>query len=383
MGSGMRLKPVRFGDTSAAGLRWVGGLPLPSGGTHYGGSVFPLSENVSVVAACLDRQINGGLHCPPLALDHVPTPIALGCVRRARVLSQDEAAALGIDQRHPHEVYFGCDVTDPAMADAYDRGQVLYGSPELRGSLVGVPYVDESGYDWPLFVGEFSVVGQPHNKSQVPADRLRGVTMADAAGRGKPMVDIEGLKAAAATLLAIAEQYAPDTADALQSAMEGVAEAVADEIASDMLGATADPDATMADPDEDEPAAPVMSDVHRRLRRLEQENARLRAERVVDEAMRTRSFGAATRDQLVKVAMSDASSWAAMLAVAAKRPTAQARVAMSGAPAGKPKGPAVGSAEFGRQVMDRAKVIMGERKGVTAPEATALAWSELTGGGAA
>jgi len=369
----MKLRRVYFRDESATGLRWMGGLPLPAKGTHYAGRVFPLAERVADLTEALHRQINEGLYRPPLAYEHMPGPVALGCVRRVRVLSLEEATALGIEQRHPHEVYFGCDITDPALADAYDAGQVLYGSPELRGELVDSPYTDETGAEWPVFVGEFSVVAIPHNKSQVPADRLRGVTMGDGARRMGGSMDMDALKQALAVIAAFVEQHAPEASSDVQDVAEVVADAIAAEVAADVAGGGGDaPEPDMADAPEDEEQPAVMSE----LRRLRREVARMAAEKRVDEALRSRTFGDLKRDELVQIAMRDGVSWNAIVRAAAKRPSVQPRAAVSGA-SGKPAAPALGTVEMGDAIMRRVKVLMGE--GLNGPEALIRARRELGG----
>jgi hypothetical protein len=138
--------------------------------------VFPLAANVETIKRCLDEQINQGYYQPSVQWEHLPMGVVAGQVVRAAVLEKKEALAKGIKQKCDLEVYFGVELTDDVLAD-YDAGKINFGSPEIRGSLVNIPYADEHGREWEFLIGELSIVGSPHNITQTPAKKLHGVKM--------------------------------------------------------------------------------------------------------------------------------------------------------------------------------------------------------------
>ena len=311
----MKTRSVQFSD-KRDNLRWVSALPIYRGGTYYEGDRMDLIEQIETIRECLTEQIHRDVYRPPLLKEHNSDLGTFGTVRDFRILDAEAAKAKGVEQKAPVEVYFGLDITDPTMAAAYDDGSVVFTSPRLRGSALGdgkYAYSDETGHAWPFFVNEISIVGTPHNKRQTPADSLRSVIMRDT--KGGPHMDKMAqvaamLQQAAAMLLDGAEVESPEMADDLGDVVEEVVEE----------------EVPMMDGDpEDESAA--MSD---RVNRLERELARERAGRVVDDAMRTRTFTDATRDDLVSVAMSDRKTFDLLVKQAPKRPTSSDRVAKPG-----------------------------------------------------
>ena len=316
-----------------AGLRWMSLLPLYEGGTHYAGQVLDLLPHLDTIAEALARQVDEGVHRPGLIAEHVASGTALGQVVKTRILTQSQALALGIEgQQAPVEIYAGVDVRDAATAVAYDEGRLLFTSPDIRGAVVtGEPYVDETGHEWPFFVGELSVVARPHNKRQVSAAALRGVQMGDKRKvrmtdgsvmeietevplpDGATEVDMEETAPTTDPLAAMMAQL-----QALGAAMEGLVakvNAMGAPAAAPMTGTPAMPAPAV-------PMAPVtMADLDRRVAERMKATDDVRAE------MAKRNFGTLTEDALVAVRMSDANQWRNIVAVAPVRPGSQTRTA--------------------------------------------------------
>ena len=310
----MNQRSVTFSDSK--GLRWMSALPIYRGGTYYDGDKLDLLEHLETIRESLTLQIREGVHRPSLLINHEDNGINHGVVRDFRILTDVEAKAKGVDQKAPVEVYFGLDVTDPAIAAAYDRGAVVFTSPRLRGSLLGDKYKwsDETGYSWPFFVVELSIVGSPHNKRQTPSDGLREIQMRDKRG-GVQMGDLAKVAAMLQQAAAMIAAMAPEESG-VGAGMEdgGLAAAVADTV-DDVVEETASMESA------------AMSD---RLAKLEGELAKTKAEAIVDAAMRERAFKGVTRDDLVSVAMHDQKSFDLIVKQAPLRPRASERVAKPG-----------------------------------------------------
>jgi hypothetical protein len=314
-----------------AGLRWMSLLPLYEGGTHYAGQVLDLLPHLDTIREALGRQVDEGVHRPGLIAEHVASGTALGQVVKTRILTQSQALALGIEgQQAPVEIYAGVDVRDAATAAAYDEGRLLFTSPDIRGAVVtGEPYVDETGHEWPFFVGELSVVARPHNKRQVSAAALRGVQMGDK--RKVKMTDGSVMEIETEAALPDGavevdmEETAPttDPLAALMAQMQALMAKVDALAATAPAAAAAAPmSMTPAIPAPAPPMAPVtMADMDRRIAERMKATDEVRAE------MGRRNFGALTEDALVAVRMSDANQWRNIVAVAPVRPGAQSRTA--------------------------------------------------------
>jgi hypothetical protein len=318
----MIAKTVTFSDRRDS-LRWVSALPIHRGGVHYEGDRLDLIEQIETIRECLTEQIHRDVYRPPLLKEHNPDLGTFGTVRDFRILDAESARSKGVNQKAPVEVYFGLDITDAAMACAYDEGSVVFTSPRLRGRVLGdkYAYADETGHEWPFFVNELSIVGTPHNKRQTPADGLRSVIMRDNSG-GTPM---DKVKQVAALLQQAAEMLLDgETEVEIETPMaDGLGEVV-EETVEEVVEEAAMEDGVIV---EDEEEAVAMSD---RVRRLERELARERASRVVDNAMRERTFTDASRDDLISIAMSDRKTFDLLTRQAPKRPAASSRVARPG-----------------------------------------------------
>jgi hypothetical protein len=350
-----RMKPIRFSDNP---LRWVSALPIWPDGVHYDGAVFDFAGHRKEIEADLTRQITEGVFNASVLREHMPRGSSFGQVMAWRILTQDEAAAMGIRQQAPEELYFGLDIRDPEMAAEYDAGLLVFGSPEIRGTVIsGEPWIDETGEAWNFFVPEWSGVSTPHNKRQTAAHTLRGVQMKDK----KKIRMADGAVSEIA-----AEEPLPEGATMMDGEMEEVSEEVISlpaimaelkALRAELAAAKAAPAAPMTDgaaavppvttppavapAAAAPPAAPMgntppaqMSDVNRRLAALESKEAAAEVDRLIAE----RDIKGVTRDKLVHLRMSDRPTFDAIAANAPKRMggaarSAQAGVAMSDAEA--------------------------------------------------
>ena len=114
---------------------------------------------------------------PPVLEHHDRDSRPLGVVRRARELTRDEAAALGIEQTHDRALYLGAELNETGR-EADSRGELIYGSLGLDFG-----YEDERGQVWPMAIKEFSCVTVPHLKTgQIQRPALRSVQLSDSHG---------------------------------------------------------------------------------------------------------------------------------------------------------------------------------------------------------
>jgi hypothetical protein len=307
--SGMNARTVQFSDRPA--LRWLSAFPMPRGGTEYGADVFPLYQQADAIRACLTEQITKGAHRPVVMKGHEDEGVVYGTVRDFRILTPTEAATLEVEQKADLECYFGVDFTDPSMARAYDEGRIVYTSPEMRGSILAgdkYAYRDETGHEWPFFVGEFSIVGKPHNKRQTPSDGLRGVRMKEGAMDPMEMI-LEEIRALRAEVEAL--KGAPAMED------DPISSVVEDTVEDTVETGDYSPDDVVA--------------MASRIAALEDALKTRDAESVVEAAMSERTFTTA-RPELVKIAKRDPAIFAVMRDNAPRRPSPQPRAAGVPAP---------------------------------------------------
>lgn len=350
-------RSVRFADGGA--LSWLSCLPIWPGGTKYEGQTFDFASRLSEIEACLTEQIRGGAFQPAVIDDHNPSQsLARGVARDFRILTAEQAGALGIPQKAPHEVYLGVDWSDPAYAAAYDAGSVLYTSPQIRGSVLGdvYAYADETGHEWPFFIGELSVTTQPVNKRQTPTSALRGVQMSEGGTMEGEQVSIDEIRAMRAELAALADMV---------KGMAGGAQPAPSDVVSEVIEEVAEEVAPMMDPAATEdPAIIAMSE---RIKRLESEKAQREAEDLVNAAYAQRAIDPKQRPVLMSLAMSDRKAFQTAIALApvAPRPTQRlAGVAMT-------EGVRLGSAEHAAQ-------LRSIRESAKSPREAALRMSEYT-----
>lgn len=152
------------------GLAWVwavGDDPI-----HYGGTVWEwdqrFDEWVGSMLSYLDTWQ------PPVLREHDREGVALGCVRRGRVLTREQARDLGIPQQHERALYLGVEWNSIGSA-LDDAGAVQYVS-------IGADFnwSDEDGRVHPAVLKELSVVTVPHLKRGQPQrGDLRHITLAE------------------------------------------------------------------------------------------------------------------------------------------------------------------------------------------------------------
>jgi hypothetical protein len=308
---------------------------------HYDGQVFDFAGHRSAIERDLTRQITEGIFLPSVLREHMPTGMSHGQVMAWRILSQADAAAMGIPQKAPDELYFGLELRDPEMAAEYDAGLLTFTSPELRGTMIsGEPWSDETGAKWDFFVAELSAVATPHNKRQTAAPHLRGVTMGDmkkAKLADGSIVEIDSAETLpdGATMM---EDYEMESEDAppawaqalmaglmdLKARVDGMAPGAAMGSGYKMEDAPAAPVAAVTPV---EPAAPVqMRDAMRRLAALESKAVAEEVDKLIGE----RDFRSLTRDKLLAIRMSDPSTFRSLVEMAPRRSGSGLRSAASG-----------------------------------------------------
>jgi len=306
---------------------------------HYDGMVFDFASHRGLIERELTRQITEGVFHPSVLREHQPRGMSHGQVVAWRILTQAEAAAMGVPQKAPEELYFGLDLRDPEMAAEYDSGLLTFTSPELRGSIIGgEPWVDETGTPWDFFVAELSAVATPHNKRQTAAPHLRGVTMGDvkkAKMADGTVIEIETEESLpeGATLMedAVATEDAPAWAAALMAQLMDLKARVDGMAPAATMGNTKMEDASLAAPIAAPapvvPSAPVqMGDMARRLAQLEQRAVIAEVDALIGE----RDFRGLTRDKLVQIRMSDPVTFKGLVELAPRRVGGSARSAASG-----------------------------------------------------
>ena len=326
------MRSVLFSDSP---LRWVSALPIWPTGVHYDGQVFDFAGHRSAIERDLTRQITEGVFCPSVLREHMPTGMSHGQVMAWRILSQADAAAMGIPQKAPDELYFGLELRDPEMAAEYDAGLLTFTSPELRGTMIsGEPWSDETGAKWDFFVAELSAVATPHNKRQTAAPHLRGVTMGDmkkAKMADGTVIEIETEEALpeGATLMEDYESAGdapPAWAQALMAQLIDL-KARVELMPAPMADGTVATPAVVTAPVPVEPAAPVqMRDAMRRLAALESKAVAEEVDKLIGE----RDFRSLTRDKLLAIRMSDPSTFRSLVEMAPRRSGSGLRSAASG-----------------------------------------------------
>jgi hypothetical protein len=166
---------------------------------EYGGTTHPIGAQWrsyvdSALAYLAEYQ-------PPVLEHHDRESRPLGVVRRARELTRDEAAALGLEQTHGRALYLGVNLNQSGRA-ADERGELIYGSLGLD-----FDYRDEHGRSWPMAIKEFSCVTVPHLKvGQIQRPSLRSIQLSDPGGimtdNETPALDVGAVMAAIEALAA-------------------------------------------------------------------------------------------------------------------------------------------------------------------------------------
>lgn len=182
---------VNLADDSS--LRWVSLIPEAVIHAHGSRWDFAAAETVpDELAFRFDDAVESLERwllqfAPPIAIEHDKNGMAAGYLRRIRVLTAAEAAALGIVQRVSRMIYGGLDFTSPMWAARFDDGEIPYVSPNIRA--YAATELDASPA-YPFAIGEVSLVTIPQIKSnQIPVADMRGVSLSEGATMGKMTMD--------------------------------------------------------------------------------------------------------------------------------------------------------------------------------------------------
>jgi hypothetical protein len=181
--SRLKVRSVSVNLADDSSLRWVS--LIPEAVIHAHGSRWnfaaaetdpnDLSFRFDDAVESLERWLLE--FAPPIAIEHDKNGMAAGYLRRIRVLSAAEAAALGIVQRVSRMIYGGLDFTSPMWAERFDAGEIPYVSPNIRA--YAATELDEFPA-YPFAIGEVSLVTIPQIKSnQVPVADMRGVSLSE------------------------------------------------------------------------------------------------------------------------------------------------------------------------------------------------------------
>ena len=181
--SRLKVRSVSVNLADDSSLRWVS--LIPEAVIHAHGSRWnfaaaetdpnDLSFRFDDAVESLERWLLE--FAPPIAIEHDKNGMAAGYLRRIRVLSAAEAAALGIVQRVSRMIYGGLDFTSPLWAERFDAGEIPYVSPNIRA--YAATELDEFPA-YPFAIGEVSLVTIPQIKSnQVPVADMRGVSLSE------------------------------------------------------------------------------------------------------------------------------------------------------------------------------------------------------------
>ncbi len=231
MGARMTFR-VQFEDSQDLAWFWACG----DADTHYRGEVIDLRERWEERIGSAMRYLE--VFQPLMLLNHDRESLPVGIIRRGRVLTRDEAVALGIDQEHDRALYLGADLNDVGLGHD-QRGELVYSSLGFD-----LDWPDEHGQAWPMAIKEFSCVTVPHLKAgQIQRPALRSVQLSE---QGKTMTDEETAPEAGAEM-----EGGPTVADLLE-----MLNALAAEVAAMKDAAATGADAEMGDGPDDEDEEP-------------------------------------------------------------------------------------------------------------------------------
>lgn len=252
---------------------------------------------------------------PPVLLEHDIEGPRIGEVVRSRVMTRDEAAALGIDQKHNRAMYLGVRWNSIGR-DLDAQEQVYYSSVGFA-----LDWEDESGRTWPAALRELSVVKVPRVKSgQIPRPALAGITLSDTEEDimedETPEVSTEEAEMAEPTMQALMDEFYRLAAKV-------------DELVA--LVSEARDDARKAD----EPMEAEMSDSDAKVVRLSDEVESLRAKlakRDAADAVRELAAKRVVADpaRLVALYLRDQEAYHMLADQLPERPAVQERVAKGG-----------------------------------------------------
>ncbi len=137
---------------------------LPQSKIVYGEIELDLSKfpSISGVYNSISEQLK--THNPSVLLEHKNSHMSYGFVERVRLLSLQDATALGYDQTSAHMIYLGVRELLPG-----DLKRAQYASVGLYQDVT-----DEHGKSWPWWLGELSITGDPHIRhEQTPSFKIK------------------------------------------------------------------------------------------------------------------------------------------------------------------------------------------------------------------
>jgi len=165
---------LRLSDSD--GLAWFWGLgmsPIYVDGVEHD-IASRWAEMCESIAAHLDVWSPPMLRAYPGQRPHDPTGEVIGLVKRARVLTQEEALALGVAQDHPEALYLGVEF-NPA-GQRYDADDQL---PYVSVGL-DIDWTDEDGVTHAAVLKELSSCAVPKLKRGQPhRSELRSLSLAE------------------------------------------------------------------------------------------------------------------------------------------------------------------------------------------------------------
>ena len=306
----IKLTEVAAGDDSLAWFWAVGDAAI-----DYYGETVDFSANWDRWTSSIVEYL--GVWSCPVIREHDRHGEPLGLVRRGRVLTRDEAEAMGVPQEHDRALYLGVEWL-PAGADMDARKAAVYVS-------IGADFdwTDEHGVAWPCVLKELSLVTVPYLKrGQIERPAMSGITLSEASTMDPEMM-MESIRALADTLARIeAKLDAPVAEEAPAEEMQAE-DMPTEEVEAEVEAACGDGyRAEMAD----------------RIQRLEREIALRDARAEVAELEASRVVPTDHVDRLVSLRLRDAEAFGIVVDSLPERPAVEDRIAGQSSPSGQTVG---------------------------------------------
>ena len=306
----IKLTEVAAGDDSLAWFWAVGDAAI-----DYYGETVDFAANWDRWTSSIVEYL--GVWSCPVIREHDRHGEPLGLVRRGRVLTRDEAEAMGIPQEHDRALYLGVEWL-PAGADMDARKAAVYVS-------IGADFdwTDEHGVAWPCVLKELSLVTVPYLKrGQIERPAMAGITLSEASTMDPDMM-MEAIRALADTLARIeAKLDAPMPEEAPAEEMQAE-DMPTEEVEAEVEAACGDGyRAEMAD----------------RIQRLEREIALRDARAEVAQLEASRVVPTDHVDRLVSLRLRDAEAFGIVVDSLPERPAVEDRIAGQASPSGQTVG---------------------------------------------
>lgn len=308
----IKLTEVAAGDDSLAWFWAVGDMPI-----DYYGETVDFAANWDRWTTSIVEYL--GVWSCPVIREHDRHGEPLGLVRRGRVLTRDEAEALGIPQEHDRALYLGVEWL-PAGADMDARKAAVYVS-------IGADFdwTDEHGVAWPCVLKELSLVTVPYLKrGQIERPAMSGITLSEVSAM-EPEMMMETLRGLADALARIEAKMDADKAPEPEVEVEAE-----DMKAEDMPTEEAEVEAACGDG--------YRAEMAERIQRLEREIALRDARAEVAELEGSRVVPADHVERLVSLRLRDAEAFGIVVDSLPERPAVEDRIAGQSAPSGQTVG---------------------------------------------